>query len=519
MSRAFDSIVVGGGSNGLVAATVLARGGSKVLLLEAGAELGGVFREIEFAPGFRAAPLAADAGYVAPELLRAIGLGSMPAQSAVSAPVVGLGGGAPVTLFRDVPRTADALRRLSQRDAERWPAFCAHVSQITGFLAELYHRPPPRIDASGLGEFLSLAGLGLKFRKLGKAGMIELMRTLPMPAADWLDDWLESERLKGLLASLAVADVGQGPMSGGTAFTFLHRHVGAASGAFGDRVRLEGGPMALIGALATQARTAGVSIETGTPVEKLIVRDDRIVGARLGSGEEIACREVVSSLDPHRTLFGLLDPVHLDPEFMQAVQNIRYRGVATKVLLALDGLPQLPGADAAGAASTFVIAPSIRYVERAYGAIKYRRCSEEPIVELRFPSALQGGLAPSGKHVAVLHVQFSPYGASESIADRAIALVESHLPGFASRIIGRAAFAPSDLEAKFGLREGAVSQGEMMLDQILFMRPVAGASRYAMPVPGLHLCGASTHPGGGATGLSGLLAARAVLADGSRPRN
>lgn len=252
--------------------------------------------------------------------------------------------------------------------------------------------------------------------------MIELMRTLPMPAADWLDDWFESDRLKGLLAALAVADVGQGPMSGGTAFTFLHRHVGARPGVFGERARLKGGPMALITALAGQARAAGVVVETGTAVEKLIVRNDRIAGARLASGEEITCREVVSSLDPHRSLFGLLDPVHLDPEFMQAVRNIRYRGVATKVLLALDGLPQLPtGTDAA---STMVIAPSIRYVERAYDAIKYRRCSEEPVVELCFPSVTQPGLAPAGKHVATLHVQFSPYGVSESIADRAIALVE-----------------------------------------------------------------------------------------------
>jgi phytoene dehydrogenase-like protein len=330
------------------------------------------------------------------------------------------------------------------------------------------------------------------------------MHTLPMPAADWLDDWFESDRLKGLLAALAVADVGQGPMSGGTAFTFLHRHVGAASGVFGERSRLKEGPMSFVAALAQQARAAGVVVEIGASVERLIVRDDRIVGARLTSGEEIAAPSVLSSLDPHRTLFGLLDPVHLDPEFMQAVNNIRYRGVATKVLLALDGLPS------GATAGAHVIAPSIRYVERAYDAVKYRRCSEQPIVELRFPSLTQSGLAPAGKHVAVLHVQFTPYGVGDSIADRAIALVDQHLPGLSSRIIDRAALGPGDLETRFGLREGALSQGEMMLDQILFMRPVAGASRYAMPVPGLYLCGPSTHPGNGITGMSGLLAAHAV---------
>jgi phytoene dehydrogenase-like protein len=213
---------------------------------------------------------------------------------------------------------------------------------------------------------------------------------------------------------------------------------------------------------------------------------------------------VLSSLDPHRTLFDLLDPVHLDPEFMQAVNNIRYRGVAAKVLLALDGLP------AGAIAGTHVIAPSIRYVERAYDAVKYRRCSEQPVVELRFPSLTRPGLAPLGKHVGVLHVQFTPYGVGDSIADRAVALVDQHLPGLSSRIVDRAVLGPGDLEARFGLREGALSQGEMMLDQILFMRPVAGASRYAMPVPGLYLCGDSTHPGNGITGMPGLLAARAA---------
>jgi phytoene dehydrogenase-like protein len=506
MSRSFDAVVVGGDPDGLVAATVLARSGSKVLLVEAGNELGGVFREIEFAPGFRAAPLAADAGFVAPQILSATGLSHPAAASSNDASVVGLGSEGPLELHRDLARTARGLQEFSRRDADRWPAFCAQVSQISGFLAELYGREPPRIDASGFSEWMGLASLGLKFRKLGKAGMVELMHTLPMPAADWLDDWFESDRLKGLLAALAVADVGQGPMSGGTAFTFLHRHVGAASGVFGERSLLKEGPKSFVSALAQQARAAGVVIETGASVERLIVRDDRIVGARLASSEEVAAPSVLSSLNPHRTLFELLDPVHLDPEFMQAVNNIRYRGVATKVLLALDGLPS--GATAA----THVIAPSIRYVERAYDAVKYRRCSEQPIVELRFPSLTQSDLAPSGKHVGVLHVQFTPYGVGDSVAERAIALVDQHLPGLSSRIVGRAVLGPGELEARFGLREGALSQGEMMLDQILFMRPVAGASRYAMPVPGLYLCGASTHPGNGITGMSGLLAARAVKA-------
>jgi phytoene dehydrogenase-like protein len=309
-------------------------------------------------------------------------------------------------------------------------------------------------------------------------------------------------------------------MSGGTAFTFLHRQVGAATGVFGERLRLKDGPGALINALADRAKAAGVTIQTGAAVKNVIVGDDRIAGVLLESGEEISCREVVSSLDPYRTLLELLDPVHLDPDFIQAVRNIRFRGVTTKVLVALDQLPTVPGVTATALNGAVVIAPSIRYLEKAYDATKYGRCSEEPAVEVRFPSVGQSGLAPAGKHVAVMSVQFTPYRLREGgfdalrdqIADRATTIVDRHLPGFASRVTARAVLTPVDLETQFGLREGAVSQGEMMLDQILFMRPVAGAARHAMPVPGLFLCGAGSHPGGGITGMSGWLAARAVLA-------
>jgi phytoene dehydrogenase-like protein len=325
--------------------------------------------------------------------------------------------------------------------------------------------------------------------------------------------------LKGTLAAIGVADLCQGPASGGTALNFLHRHVGAERGIFGDRLRLQTGGGALISALADRAHAASVTIETGAEVLRLLVDDDRVVGVRLASGEEISCGSVVSSLDPYRSLLELLDPVHLDPEFIAAVRNIRYRGVTSIVLLALDGLPSVPGLAAAPSGS-ILIAPTIRYVEQAFDASKYGGCSEEPVVELRFPSITQSKLAPMGRHVAMLRVQYTPYRLRDAewttirdtIADRAIALVERHVPGLAARIRHRAVLTPVDLEMRFGLREGAISRGELALDQMLFMRPVAGASSYAMPVPGLYLCGAGTHPGYGMTGLSGLHAARAAAA-------
>lgn len=521
MARRVDTVVIGGGADGLVAAIGLARAGSKVLVLESSPTLGGALSEIEFAPGFRAAPLASDVGWIPRDV--AIGAGLTPLAEIASDPtmVAPTGDGDLLTLSRSVPETIAGLRRYSPRDAERWPAFIEHVQTITQFLSRLYLVPPPRIDASSIGEFLTLAKLGRKLRGLGKREMIEVLRTIPLSAAEWLDDWFESDQLKGLLGALAVTDVAQGPMSGGTAFTFLHRHVLSGPGVFGERTRFRDGPGALVAQLADRARSAGVEIATGSAIAEIVIQDDRVAAVRLASGEEIGCRDVVSSLDPYRTLLELMDPVHLDPDFIHAVTNVRFRGTTTKVLVALDGMPAVPGfpsgRDLTGGV---MIAPSLRHIEKAYDAIKYGRCSEEPFVEVRFPSLGQPSLAPAGKQVAVLHVQFTPYRlrqgswptSGEEVGARAVALVDRHVPGFAKRVLHRTVLTPADLEQRFGLREGAVSQGEMMLDQILFMRPVAGWSRYAMPVPGLYLCGSGTHPGGGVTGMSGWLAAQAVLA-------
>lgn len=525
-ARAYDAIVLGGDPDGLTAAIGLAEAGAKVRLLEAAPEVGGVCREIEFAPGFRAAPLAPDLGYVAPEVLRAAGQESWSGIDPDPA-VIAVGDGVRLPLFRSAERTASELHRLSAPDARAWVDFTRRVHRFCGFLAELYRQPPPRVDGHTLEDWLQLASLGRRFRSLGREEMAELLRTIPMSAADWLDDWFESEPLKGVLAALAVTDLSQGPVSGGTALAFLHRHVGAPPGVIGARSMPRNGPGVLVQALQQRAVRAGVEIETGAAIRRLIVRDDRIAGVSLASGEELPCRMVISSLDPRRSLLELLDIRYLDPDLIHAIRNIRYRGVTMKILLALDGLPE--SASGLASAGAIVIAPSVRYVEQAYDAAKYGRCSDQPFVALHFPSVARPELAPAGRHVAVLHVQYTPYrlrssgeaGAGEGdwettrdrVADRSIAVVEHHLPGFMERIRERCILAPPDLEARFGLREGAISQGEMTLDQWLFMRPLPGWARYAMPVAGLYLCGPGTHPGPGAPGLSGCLAARVALGE------
>jgi phytoene dehydrogenase-like protein len=488
----FDAVVLGGDVDGLVAATRLASAGSKVLLIEEGARLGGTLREIEFAPGHRAAPLAP------------------PADPSVLA----LGDGAPVWLRlaadpASIARTSEALQRVSKRDAACWGDFIRRIQASAGFLAELYRAPPPRIDADSAGEFLTLANLFRKYRGLGRRGMADLLRLVPIAVADLLDDELETDAVKGALAALAVSDLAQGPAAAGTGFTLLHRQA-----ALNHAMKQSGA--GLIAAHEERARAAGVTFRTGTQVTEVAVRDGRATGVVLAGGEEIACATVISSLDPYRSLIELIDPKHHDPELIHAVRNVRFRGVATKILLALDSAPEIPGAPASQGTfpGSIVVAPTIRYVERAYEATKYGRSSDEPFIELRLPSP----------RVAVVHVQYTPYrlragnppAADGSFAERAIAQVDRRLPGFAARVRERKVFGPRELEAEFGLREGAVSRGEMTLDQILFMRPVPDASRYATPIEGYYLCGAGTHPGADIHGISGELAAKASRVTAAR---
>ena len=518
MNRAFDSIIIGGDPEGLVAAIGLARRGSKVLLVEAGSELGGAFREIEFAPGFRAAPLASDVGYISPEVAGLIG--SLPAAAVPADPaVISLApdDGAPLLLRSSLAQTAEGLRVFSAKDSQHWPVFATQMAALARFLAELYRTPPPRIDAGSVSELIELAKLGRRYRDLGGGGMVDLLRTLPMAMADLLDDHFESPRLKGALAALSVMDVCQGPIAGGTAFTFLHRHVGAQPGVFSERLRLSGGAATLVSTLAQRAQALGVTIQTGAPVRQVLVRNGRVAGVALDSGEEITARTVISSLDPYRSLLELLDPVHLDPETHPRRPQHPLPWRDDQGAACPRGAAEVPGTTApfTGAA---LIAPDIRYVERAYDATKYGRCSQNPVIEIRFPSVAQPTLAPSGQHVAIVHIQCTPYrlredgDEREAVVDRAIATLDRYLPGFAASIKALEVLSPADLEGRFGVREGAISQGEMMLDQILFMRPVPGLSRYATPIPGYFLCGAGTHPGAGITGASGLMASRAALA-------
>ena len=520
----YDVVVIGGGANGLVAAAVLGRAGLRVVLLESDEALGGLGRVVEFAPGFRAAPLATDPGWLPEAVARAIGLEPLERHAVGTALSVVVEPGTWLTLSEMAWNTAGDLRKHSATDAAKWPEFTTRLRRLAGFLEQVYMRPAINIDTRSWVDLPDLLSLGRAFRALGRTDMIELLRTLPMSVWELLDDWFEYEPLKAAVAAGGIVDHAQGPRSGGTGFVLLHHLTGAPEGSVRGRERWIGGPDAFTEAAASTARRAGVTVRTGAAVTRILVRDDAVAGVVLQGGEEIAASGVLSTADPARTLLEWVDPVWLDPEFLHAVRSIRHRGCTAIVLYALEGLPTIPGlVPEAAFDGVLSLTPTLVGLEKAADASKYGAISEAPHIELTFPNRSWLGLSPPDRHVMVARVQYAPYrlkdGAAwdsarrEALADVVTRAIEAVAPGFGSRILHRVTWSPHDLGERFGLREGAVSHGELGLDQILFMRPVPGWGRHTTPIGGLYLGGAGTHPGPGILGAPGWLAARRLLTE------
>lgn len=524
MADAFDAIVIGAGPNGLAAAAALGRAGRRTLVVEATETVGGHTRPIEFAPGYEVAPLALDADWMPPAVVSELGLSSL--ERITDPPVAVATSDDGLILPTHPAKAAAEIRPRSERDGARWEEFTEQLEAMAGFLGRLYAMPAPDIDATSAGELTGIAGLAWHLRRLGRETMTALFRTLPMSVAELAGDWFESPMVRAAVASGGARDICQGPRSAGTAFVLLHRLVGAQRGAIGGRGYWRKSPDAATRAIETAARANGVTIKTGTTVSRIAVRDDAVRGVETESGEELSAPLVLSSADPTHTLLGMIDPVWLDPEFVHAVRNIKFRGATAYVAFALERLPEIRALRDSERAllGTVSLTPEPDALERAYDATKYGRASETPHIEITAPTLRWPAQAPDGKHVLLARITYVPYRLRDGVwdtarkgalADRVTEAIAAVASGFADTILHRSVWTPPDLKREFLLTEGSASHGELTLDQILFMRPVAGWARYAMPVRGLFLCGAGAHPGPGIAGMAGVLAAKEAARGGN----
>jgi phytoene dehydrogenase-like protein len=519
-----DILLIGGGHNALVAAFYLARAGRKPLVLERRPLVGGCAVTEEFADGYKAPSLAHTLGPLRPSIVHDMQLERRGVQFVRPDPrLIALGAdGRPLVFSTDVQRTADAIRQFSASDATKYPEVCAALGRLAGFLDTLLEMTPPSIDAPSSSELWALLKTGRRFRALGKKDSFNLLRWGPMPAADLVAEWFESDILQAAVATRGIFGTSMGPWSAGSAAVLL---LGAASDPApgGSSISAVGGPGAVTRAMADAAIEAGAEIKTGAEVARVFVKDGMARGVVLSDGTELSGSAVISAVDPRRTLLDLVDPMDLDPAFLQRIRNYRVPGTVAKVNLALRGVPAFRGLKENATEllrSRVIVAPGIDYLERAYDASKYGEISASPYLDITLPSIVDPSMAPSGRPVMSICMQYAPYrlrdNASwsthrDALGGIVLRTLEEHAPGISSLVEHRQVLTPADFEATYGLTGGHIYHGELSLDQLFTMRPTLGWGQYATPVTNLYLCGSGTHPGHGLTGGSGQNAAREIL--------
>jgi len=525
----YDAIIIGAGHNGLVTAAYLVKTGKKVLLLERRPIVGGIAVTEEIFPGFKFSTCAHLASAFAEEIvadldLKKHGFEVLPLDPLVFTPALS---GNSLLIPRDPHKATAEIERHSKADAAKYPSFCTLARNMTAFLRSLYGVQLP--DKANAADFnpAELLKIGWKFRRLGEKEMYEFLRILPMSAADLLNEWFENDLLEAVLAASSMLASFVGPRQQGTAFNLLHHQLGESNGALRTAGFVRGGIGNLTQALASAARQFGAEIRTSTEVAGILSKAGAATGVVLTNGDEINAACVISNADAKRTLLKLAEPTYLDPHFLLQVSHIRARGTVAKINLALDALPTFKGGDGKMALGGIIhIGPTLDYLERAADDAKYGRFSKQPFLEITIPSVADPTLAPPGKHVMSVWMQSAPYSLRESnwndqrdaLADAVVNVIEDYAPGFQNLILHRQILTPADLEETYGLSGGHVYHAEMALDQIFFMRPVPGWSRYRTPIKNLFLCGSGTHPGGALTGLSGYYAARDILKNRSHSK-
>jgi phytoene dehydrogenase-like protein len=524
--HSYDAIIVGGGHNGLTTAAYLAKAGLTVLVLERRDVLGGCSVTEEVWPGYRVSTAAYLSSLLSEDVIAELDLERFgyrvePKDPPFFSPFPD---GRHLFTWQDRARTLEEIARFSRRDAERYTGYEEHIERLAAVVERMLTETPPELPPRKWSDYLDWLKLLGSYRNLGHKDIAALVKIFTVSAGDYLDEWFESPEIKATLVTDGVIGANGGPRSPGTAYVLMHHCMGGVGGHRGVWGFVKGGMGGISESMAASARSRGAVIRTNAPVARIAVRNGRASGVVLESGEEIDARLLASNCDPKVTFLKMIEEASLDGEFLEAIRAFRCEGTSLKINLALNGLPEfacLPGANGPQHRATMHICPSVDYVEHAWDDAKYGRPSQSPLLEMTVPSLYDPSLAPQGKYVMGIFLQYAPYTLKdgnwddlrEPFAERVLDIIEEYAPGFRSRIEHRQVLTPLDLERRFGISGGNIFHGEMSVDQMFAMRPVNGWARYRTPVKGLYLCGSGAHPGGGVMGHPGRNAAREILKD------
>jgi phytoene dehydrogenase-like protein len=528
---AYDAIVIGGGHNGLVCAAYLARAGRRTLVLERRPLVGGAAVTEQIFPGFKFSVFSYVVSLLRPEIIRDLelprhGLQILPLESTVTP----LDDGDYLAGWGDADETRRELERHSRRDAEAAVLFGRLMHHMAMAVKPILAMVPPDPASLAPSDLRALLKLGRHVRGLGAERFHALYKLMTMSSADYLDEWYEFDPLKATKSASGIIGTFLGPRSPGSAYVLLHHYMGEIDGAFRAWGFQRGGTGAISEAIASAARAQGAEVRTDAAVERVLVHGGRATGVALTNGDEIRAPIVVSSLDPWRTFLQLVERKELPDDVASALERYKFRGSSGKVNLALSGLPRFTCLQRTGDTALEVrasrgaisISPSIEYLERAYDDAKYGEFSRNPYMDIVVPSMIDPGMAPPGRHVMSVFVQYAPYHLTggwtdvkrEAFGDAVVNTIERYAPNIKSLIIGRQVLTPADIERITGLSEGNIFAGELALHQLFFLRPAAHWAKYRTPIRGYWQCGAGTHPGGGIMGASGRLAALEIAGSG-----